>query len=337
MNYKVVIDPSKGGSDTGYVGNGITEKDYNLLLSNYIKGRLDDLGIQNIMTRNTDRTISNDERKSIIETTFGNDSNVIVLSNSLNNKDQGVEIVYALNDNDNLARTLFTNFESANLPVDRYYQLRDPNNTAFDFYPIIKNNTNYKPVLILYGNVNNVSDAKSLKENIEKYGEAVVKSLAEFVGVKYIPVGDNTYVVKKGDSLYKIANSYGITVDELKKENNLSSNLLNIGQILSIPIKSNDSSSGNIYTVVKGDTLYSIARKNGVSVDEIKRENNLTSNTLSIGQKLIIPSSFKTYIVQKGDTLYSIALRNNTTVDSIKRLNNLTNNTLSIGQKLIIS
>lgn len=339
MNYKVVIDPRQGGEKTGVTGNGIIEKDYNLLISNYIKERLDQLGISNIITRNTDRYLTDDERAQIISTAFGNDSNVIVLSNGLTNEDEGVQIIYALKDNDKLASTIFNSVESANLPADRYYQLRSDVNTALDSYLVIRYNNKYKPVVILYGNVNNSTDATSLKNNYQKYGEAVVKAIADYTGAKYTPVGDNYYVVVKGDSLYKIATKYNISVDDLKKANNLTSNLLNIGQVLYIPKKSSsdESSNKNIYTVQKGDTLYGIALKNKVTVDDIKRANNLTSNTLSIGQKLIIPTSNSIYIVKKGDTLYSIARNNNTTVDKIKKDNNLTSNTLSIGQKLIIN
>ena len=71
-------------------------------------------------------------------------------------------------------------------------------------------------------------------------------------------------------------------------------------------------------------------------VDELKRINNLTSNNLSIGQMLKLPSSDVNYIVVKGDSLYSIARKYNTTVDELKRLNNLSSNNLSIGQVLKI-
>ena len=92
-----------------------------------------------------------------------------------------------------------------------------------------------------------------------------------------------------------------------------------------------------MYTVKKGDSLYSIAKKYNTTVDELKRINNLSSNLLSIGQKLIIPSNESTiYTVLKGDSLYAIAKKYNTTVNKIKTDNNLTNNLLSIGQKLII-
>ena len=95
------------------------------------------------------------------------------------------------------------------------------------------------------------------------------------------------------------------------------------------------------YIVESGDTLYSIARRYNTTVDALKNLNNLTDNTLSIGQVLFIPSNnastpTTTYTVQAGDTLYSIAQRYNTTVDAIKSLNNLIDNTLSIGQILQI-
>ncbi len=98
----------------------------------------------------------------------------------------------------------------------------------------------------------------------------------------------NTYVVQKGDTLYGLANKFGVSVDSLKSLNNLTSNNLSIGQVLKIP--GSDSSATITYTVKKGDTLYGIARTYNTTVDEIKRLNNLTTNTLSLNQKLILPA-----------------------------------------------
>ena len=92
------------------------------------------------------------------------------------------------------------------------------------------------------------------------------------------------YTVKKGDNLYAIGRQYGLSQDEIMKYNNLTSNLLSIGQILKIPITNNNLT----YTVQSGDSLYSIARKFNTTVDSIKQKNNLTTNMLSIGQKIII-------------------------------------------------
>ena len=153
-----------------------------------------------------------------------------------------------------------------------------------------------------------------------------------------------TYVVKAGDNLYNIAKQYNTSVSEIVKLNDLPNNNLSIGQQLLIPISENQSggssdTGGSTYIVQKGDSLYSIARKFGVSVSSITSLNNLVGTNLSIGQELLIPvfsQSSNTYIVQRGDSLYSIARKFNVSVDSIKRKNNLSSNLLNVGQQLII-
>lgn len=150
------------------------------------------------------------------------------------------------------------------------------------------------------------------------------------------------YIVKKGDSLYSIAIKYGLTADDLKKANNKTSNVLQIGEQLYIPGLTTEieepKSEEITYIVQLGDSLWSISKKYGINVNDLKNYNNLTTNLLQIGQKLLIPGTkeYKTYTVKVGDTLYNIANINNTTVDEIKSLNNLKNNDLSIGQVLIL-
>ncbi len=127
---------------------------------------------------------------------------------------------------------------------------------------------------------------------------------------------------------------------ELKRVNNLVSDNLSIGQVLILPSESG-STGTNTYTVVSGDSLWSIANKYNTTVAELKRVNNLVSDNLSIGQVLILPSESgstgtNTYTVVSGDSLWSIARKYNTTVDNLKKLNNLTSNSLSIGQILIV-
>ena len=340
MNYKVAIDAGHGGSDLGNQGNGIAEKDYALLISNYIKDRLDDLGIENIITRSTDRDISDDERVNILTSAFGNDKNVIVVSNHLN-KDagEGLEVIYALRNSDAFAKKIADQVTSSGGVVNKYYQLRDPDNTQYDFVPIIRDTPNYETVMIEYGYVDNASDASRIKNNYLDYAEAVVRAIALYTGTNYVPLpGANYYVVKKGDSLWKIATSYGISVDELKKANNLTSNNLDIGQLLFIPSEQKEE-TGIVYVVKAGDSLWKIANSYGISVSELKSANNLISDLLSIGQQLKIPSGGVTstiYVVKAGDSLWKIANSYGISVSELKSANNLTSDVLSIGQQLKI-
>lgn len=182
--------------------------------------------------------------------------------------------------------------------------------------------------------VDNIKKLNNLSSNNLSVGQVLKLSYnAENENIKE----SNIYTVKKGDSLWLIANKYGTTVDELKSANNLKSNTLSIGQTLIIPEKKENTNKIS-YVVKKGDSLWLIANKYDTTVEKIKSTNNLKSNTLSIGQVLVIPSSseFITYTVKKGDSLWLIANKYNTTVDNIKKLNNLSSNNLQINQKLIL-
>ncbi len=152
-------------------------------------------------------------------------------------------------------------------------------------------------------------------------------------------VTTDSYKVLSGDTLYSIAKKLDTTVSELKKINNLSSNVLSIGQILKIPTKIVDVGDTELYQVKKGDTLYSIAKKYNISVNELMAINNLNNNNLSIGQLIKVPSGLSlvnSYIVEKGDTLYSIAKNFDVSVNKLKEYNNLSSNLLSVGQKILI-
>lgn len=167
--------------------------------------------------------------------------------------------------------------------------------------------------------------------------------------MKGVYMNSNTYVVQKGDTLYGISKQFNTSMQRLRELNNLSSDILTIGKVLIVSPNSDSNPSECVtYTVKKGDSLYSIAKQYNSTVDAIKRYNNLTSNNLSIGQKLKLPCymkdndnttmpNFVMYTVKAGDSLYSIAQQYNTTVDKIKSDNKLTSNNLSIGQVLMIA
>lgn len=153
-------------------------------------------------------------------------------------------------------------------------------------------------------------------------------------------VSGATRVVQQGDTLYSIAREYGTTVDGLKAANGLSSNVIWIGQVLVV-----DALGGGgqvTHTVVHGDTLYTLARRYGTSINAIMRANSLTSANIYVGQRLIIvlsatPIAGTTmYTVVLGDTLYAIARRFGTSVDVIRTANNLPTTQIYVGQRLVI-
>ena len=175
--------------------------------------------------------------------------------------------------------------------------------------------------------------------------------------------GNGTYTVKAGDSLYRIAVNHNISLQELKNLNNLSSNLIMPGQVLKVSGQVSSSqpstntsqssnqtqTSGNgTYTVKAGDSLWAIANSHKMTLNDLKRVNNLSSDLIYVGQTLKVTkgavttankpntqsNTNKTYTVKAGDSLWRIASNNGTTVNQLKALNNLTSDMIYVGQNL---
>lgn len=335
MALRVVIDPGHGGQDGGAVGNDIVEKDLNLLISKVMYDEFIRLGIPVYMTRTTDETLSPSERVKRAKEKFGTDSDIILISNHINaGGGDGAEVIYSLRNNERLSSKVLSELAKRGQNIRKYYQKRGTSNASKDYYYILRDTPNIESIIVEYGFLDNINDANQLKNNYREYALAVVEAVLDYKGL--IPKDTNYYVVKSGDTLYSIAKKFGTSVDKLKDLNNLNSNLLSIGQKILV---NDEIIEEGVYTVSNGDTLYSIAKKYNTTVDEIKKMNNLNSNMISIGMKLIIPKevNLKTYIVKSGDTLYSIARKYNTTVSAIMLANELTSDKLSIGQELIIN
>ena len=337
----VVLDSGHGGNDQGSSGNGIIEKDLTLKISQYMYDRFKALGVPVKMTRTSDVDLEPNDRPGVVLDKFGNGKDVVVISNHINaGGGEGAEVIYALRNSNKLASSILNELEKSGQVVRKYYQRRLPSDSSKDYYYIIRNTPNNETLIVEYGFLDNEADAKRLKSNYKKYAEAVVRAVTLYGGYKYVPVsGSNYYVVKKGDSLWSIARANGLTVDELKALNNLSSNVLHVGDTLLISSadSTGDDGNDNYYVVKSGDTLWSIARKYNLSVNELKALNNLGSNVLSVGQRLIVgKESSNDYVVSAGDTLWAIARKFNVSVDDIKALNNLSSNNLSIGMILKI-
>lgn len=340
---KVIINPGSGGSDSGNVSSNLIEKDFNLEIAKAIYDNLKDLGIDAYLLRDSDETLSNLERLRKVESLINEGDTVILLTNVLSGgNDSGAEIIYALKDEDKLASMISNNIESIGQNVIKYYQLRDPLNTSQDFYEIIKDAGNTESLIVSFGYVDNAFDNNFVLDNIIELASAVSNAIYDYLK------GENIYIVKAGDNLYQIANKFNTTVLKIKELNNLGNNALTIGQELIIPKEETTelpSSNENfiIYTVKSGDSLYSIARNYGITINVLKDVNNLTSDTLSNGQVLKIPGksdenikNYINYTVKPGDSLYKIAGLYETSVNEIKNINGLVNNNLEINQVLKI-
>ena len=342
---KVVIDAGHGGDDPGASGNGIIEKNLTLEISKYMYDLFRDAGVDVKMTRTSDETVSPTERVNRVLELFGNNSDVIVISNHINaGGGDGAEVVYALRNTSELSDLILNELEKKGQNIRKAYQRRLPSDTSKDYYFIHRNTGVTEPVLVEYGFLDSTGDdVNQLKNNYREYAEAVVNAVLEYKNLAPSTSSDY-YTVKSGDSLWSIAKKYGITVNDLKSANSLTSNTLSIGQRLKIPTMSGTTTEPSNYinyTVKAGDSLYSIASKNGLTVQELKNYNNLTSNVLQIGQLLKIPvvsteeipiGNYTEYVVKSGDSLYSIGRKYGYSVQDLVEYNNLDNSILSIGQ-----
>ncbi len=199
---------------------------------------------------------------------------------------------------------------------------------------------------------------------------AIVILLVALVSATAALAQQRTHVVQPGETLYRIALRYGVTVEQLAAANGITNpSRIYVGQVLIIPGGGGTDAGTTTYTVVAGDTLYSIARRFDTTVDRLIALNGLTNpNVLYVGQVLVVPlttplpptspaptvtgtpptavltltpsptpSGPLTHVVQPGETLYRIALRYGTTVQQLVILNNLPNpNLIYVGQVLII-
>ncbi|MCW8346326.1 N-acetylmuramoyl-L-alanine amidase [Vibrio sp. ZSDZ65] len=215
-------------------------------------------------------------------------------------------------------------------------------------------------VLVETGFISNPGEERLLttRSHQDKLARALATALVQYFeanppeGTLFANKGQQRkHTVKRGESLSVIAQQYGSSVSSIKSANKLKSNGLAVGQVLIIPGNSAPvkvSSKVNTvetkvvtHTVAKGEYLGKIASKYKVSVADIKRENNLKSDTLRLGQKLKVSVSLKDlpvrkHTVKRGEFLGKIASRYDVTIQSIREANKLRSDQLAVGQVLII-
>ena len=213
---------------------------------------------------------------------------------------------------------------------------------------------------------NNISGNKIMSgKNLRIYPDGTTNNVAVNETKNTVTTKNNIYKykVKRGDNLSEISEKFGVTVQQVKKWNNISGDNIAAGKTLKIYNSTKSSSYGdnttknssnvNYYKIKPGDSIGSIAEKYGVKVSDIRNWNNISGNKILSGSTLKIYSdanvndipnetikttknvkSTDTYTVKSGDSLYSNASKNNTTVAKLKSLNNLNTNNIKAGQKI---
>lgn len=148
-------------------------------------------------------------------------------------------------------------------------------------------------------------------------------------------VNNSEYIVQRGDTLFKIARTHGVAVEDLIAANNLVSNMIHPGQIIIIP---NTVPSGGVYfdeyTIQIDDTMEKIAQRLNVRLDLLTKYNDITKLLLAENQVIKIPRSYELYTIAPGDTLETILLENDMTLEELFRANMDT--WLAIGQTIHI-
>ena len=184
-----------------------------------------------------------------------------------------------------------------------------------------------------------------------------------------------SHKVKKGETLFSISKLYNISVDDLKKINNLTNSKINYGDDIKLnnivkpeiakvepeksatakpettksdKTKKDEQLATSTHKVESGESLFSISKKYNISIDELKTLNQLTSSKIQPGQKLILNQSDEktltkaenkkkiTHKVKSGESFYTIAKTYGCTIDNLKEWNNKSANKLNKGEKLII-
>jgi LysM repeat protein len=161
--------------------------------------------------------------------------------------------------------------------------------------------------------------------------------------------------VGEKETLYGISKRYGTTVDAILQQNPTADGGLEVGQILKVPFVSfpKKIQAGDKHVVAEKETLFSVSKLYGITIDELRQLNNLSSSSLSVGQELIVKkgsaaveqSVIKTASAQslKGvhtvvskETLFSISKLYNISIDQLKQWNNITGSEVKVGQNLFV-
>lgn len=160
-----------------------------------------------------------------------------------------------------------------------------------------------------------------------------------------LPQLGTLYTVKAGDSIWKIANDHKITMQELLDWNQIHNQTIHPGQqlVTQKPTTASTITADKSYTVKAGDSVWKIAHNHGISMDDLVKWNNISNFTIHPGEVLILKqpteapfSGHTTHTVQAGESVWLIAQKYGITMDELVEWNNISNFAIHPGQRVII-
>lgn len=221
----IIIDPGHGGYDPGGgTNNYFKEKNLNLQISKYQNDRLKELGIPSVLTRSDDSTLSPSDRLNKVASLNAKKDDILISNHINNGGSSGGEVIYSVRGNNELPLMISTELKKAGLPIRNVYQRAGK--TGKDYYFILRGTAPNNAMIIEYGFADNKSDTDRLLYEWPSLSEAVVKAIADYYQLPYTVPSNTLHIVKPNESLYSISKKYNTTVENIKKINNLTFDLI---------------------------------------------------------------------------------------------------------------
>lgn len=228
----VVLDAGHGGFDPGGGSNEqFKEKNMTLNISRYQNNRFRELGIDSALVRTGDETLTPQERINKINS-FCCTNTDILISNHINNAGSGGgEVIYSIRNNPDLPNAIGEALEQVGLPIRSVYTR--PGRTGNDFYFVLRQSPGFDYSMIIeYGFADVPADVDRLIYEWPTLAEAVVKAVANHLGVSYSPPSYAIHIVRPGESLFTISQKYNVPISRIIDDNKLATSEVFPGQTL---------------------------------------------------------------------------------------------------------
>lgn len=220
----IIIDPGHGGYDPGGGSNNyFKEKNLNLKISKYQNDRFNELGIPSVLTRTNDETLSPSDRLNRIASLNASKDDILISNHINNGGANGGEVIYSVRGNNELPLMISNELKNVGLPIRNVYQRAGK--TGKDYYFILRGTSPNNAMIIEYGFADNNNDTDRLLYEWPALSEAVVKAITDYYQIPYTKP-KTIHIVRPNESLYSISQKYNTTIDNIKNQNNLTSDLI---------------------------------------------------------------------------------------------------------------